>query len=344
MTSHKEAVMWEKRAFEVGEIVQGPRNQRLRILRLLAEGGFSEVYEVVDDPSGVHYAVEASRMRYTSNPKTMERMLREATTLYRLSHPNVVPVYFVGIRATDQLMYMVMKLLQGRNLREFQVDLTIAKRSGEGELSTFVRLPVSWVLEIMRKVCDGLQAIHAVAIHRDLKPENIFLGYDGSVTLIDIGSARFPKEMRLPRRDMIISAVNYMSPEQIHAPDEIGPQSDLFAIGVILYELLSGVLPFQARDDDADDVRTLGITIVWHPHTPLKKVAPHLPDFICSIVDRLLRKDPKDRFANAREVHDALARAHSEFVNARDALAPPTLAEFIATIPRAAAEVASPVG
>jgi serine/threonine protein kinase len=342
MSSHQDIAMWEKRAFEVGEVVPGPGKQALRILRLLAEGGFSEVHEGACEPSGVHYAVKALRMKHTSNPKTIERALRESTTLYKLRHPHVVPVYFVGMRRADQLIYMVMKLLQGRNLREFQFDLTMAKPGGEGRPWSFAQLPVAWVLEIMRKVCDGLHAVHAEAIHRDLKPENIFLGDDGNVTLIDIGSAKFPKSTRLTTRDMTIGTATYMSPEQIFTPEEMGTQSDLFAIGVILYELLSGALPFQAREDEEDNTRMLGIRIVWHAHTPLKKVAPHLPDYIVYIVERLLRKDPKERYATAREVHDALAMAYAEFIRALGDLAPPPLADVIATIPRALLEAKPP--
>jgi serine/threonine protein kinase len=165
--------MWEKRAFEVGETVPGPQKRDIRMLQLLAEGGFGEVHEGVCDATGVHYAVKALRMKHAGNPTTVERMVRESTTLFKLRHPNVVPVYFVGMRRADQLIYMVMKLLQGRNLREFQVDLTVAARKGEERLSGYARLPVSWVLEIMRRVCAGLHAIHSEAVHRDLKPENI---------------------------------------------------------------------------------------------------------------------------------------------------------------------------
>jgi serine/threonine protein kinase len=331
-------VMWDKRAFEVGEVVPGPGKEGLRILRLLAEGGFSEVHEGVCEPSGTHYAVKALRLKHTGNAKTIERMVRESNTLYRLRHPHVVPVYFVGMRRADQLIYMVMKLLRGRNLREFQLDLTMAKRDGAGRPSSYARLPVSWVLEIVRKVCDGLHAVHTVAIHRDLKPENIFLDDDGSVILIDIGSAKFPKDSRLTTRDMTIGTAEYMSPEQIFTPEQMGPQSDLFAIGVILYELLSGVMPFQAHPDEEDNTRTLGIRIMWHPHTPLRKVAGHLPDYLVDIVERLLRKDPRERYGTAREVHDALSVAHARFMRELGDLAPAPLAETIATIPRAPLE------
>lgn len=332
--------MWEKRAFEVGEVVPGPGGDAVRIVRLIAEGGFSLVYEGVREPSGIPCAVKVLRLRHSDNKKTVERLLREGKALYTLRHPNVVPVVFIGMRQEDQLIYLVMKLLRGRNLRELQQDLTASRRDAEGGARADARgkFPVSWALEIMMQACAGLDGVHAqaCAVHRDMKPENIFVEDDGSVSLFDVGSAKFPKETRLTTMGVTIGTAQYMSPEQLNRPAEIDCRSDLFALGTILYELLSGVLPFAATPGETDDTQALGFRIIFQPHRPLKSVAPHLPDFLVEIVERLLSKKPEERYPSASRVRDLLAAAHARFVQSLGEFGPMPLAEAIAAIPRTA--------
>jgi serine/threonine-protein kinase len=338
--------IWEKRAFKIGDTVPGPGGETCRVTRLIAIGGYSEVYEVACEPSGKRYAIKALRLKHADNAKTLERTLREAKTLYQIQHPNVVRVYFIGVRREDELLYMVMDLLVGRNVRELQRDLTAALQRGAADVSApRGRIPVSWVLEIMVPVCAGLEKIHAVAIHRDLKPENIYIGDDGVVHLLDIGSAKFPKSTRLTTHDMTIGTPQYMSPEQLYTPDKIDARSDLFAIGTMLYELLSGAPPFDGKGMDGEDTRVLGNKIIWQPHKPLLDVAKHLPEHIAAIVEKLLEKDPGRRYGSAAAVRDALVVARARFVRELGDLAPPTLAETVAKIPRTPAqpEAAEPI-
>jgi serine/threonine-protein kinase len=334
--------MLEKRGLEIGDVIPGPDGDTVRILRLIAEGGFSLVYEGVREPSGIPCAVKVLRFKHVDNAKTVERQLREGKALYALRHPNVVPVLFIGMRRDDQLIYLVMKLLRGRNLRELQQDLTVSQRDAAGEARTDerARLPVAWVLEIMTKVCAGLDAIHnkALAIHRDLKPENIFVEDDGSVTLFDIGSAKFPKDARLTTTGVTLGTAQYMSPEQLGSPADVDHRSDLFGLGTITYELLSGVLPFTAAPGESNDTQSLGLRIIFKPHRPLPHVAKHVPDFIVEIVDRLLAKKAADRYASAARVRDLLAAAHDRYVHSLGDLAPMPLAQAIAAIPRTATQ------
>ncbi len=211
--------MWERRAFSIDDEIPGPGGRLIVIARFLAEGGFSEVYEGRCRETGELCAVKALRLKHTSNEKTRERHKREAKTLYRLNHPHIVRVRHIGMR-NDGLIYMVMDLLVGRNLRELQHDFSVTKRDEGADAPAHGKLPVVWVLEIMTYVCDALGAVHvqAKAIHRDLKPENVYVCDNGRVCLLDIGSAQFTEEERLTTHDVTIGTATYMSPEQLRSP------------------------------------------------------------------------------------------------------------------------------
>jgi serine/threonine-protein kinase len=330
--------MWERRGFQVGDVVPGPDGQAVHVVRVIAEGGFSVVYEGRMEPSGTPCAIKALRLKHAGNRKTVERLLREGRALYALRHPNVVPVTHIGMRTEDELIYLVMKLLKGRNLRELQQDLTASQRDAEGDKRPrpHARLPVSWVLEIAMAMCSALDAIHnqASAVHRDMKPENTFVEDDGNVSLFDVGSAKFPNETRLTTNDVTIGTVQYMSPEQLFRPADVDHRSDLFALGIILYELFSGVLPFAAAPGESNDAQAQGTRIIFRPHRPLKASAPHLPDYIIEIVERLLRKLADERYPSAARVRDLLAAAHARFVAGLGDLAPLPLADAVAAVPR----------
>src|SRR5262249_12502954 len=184
--------------------------------------------------------------------------------------------------------------------------------------------------------CSGLDAVHnkASAVHRDLKPENIFVEDDGTVSLFDVGSAKFPKETRLTTNEVTIGTAQYMSPEQLVRPADADHRSDVFSLGTILYELLSGAPPFAPGPGEANDAQAQGHRIIFQPHRPLKEVAPHVPDYVAEIVERLLRKNPAERYSSAARVRDLLAAAHARLVSELGNLAPVPLADVVATIPR----------
>ncbi len=337
--------MWERRGFVVGDLVPGPDSEAVRMVRLIAEGGYSVVYEGRREPSGAECAVKALRLKHQGDRQEVERLLREGKALYALRHPNVVPVTYIGMRTEDELIYLVMRLLKGRNLRELQQDLTASRRDASREKGSqrHGRLPVSWALEIGMPICSGLHAIHtqALAVHRDLKPENIYVEDDGSVVLFDIGSAKFSKQTRLTTHDVTIGTAQYMSPEQLSRPGEIDYRSDQFSLGVILYELLSGLLPFAPAPGESNDAQALGWRIMIQPHRPLKEVAPHVPDYIVEIVERLLRKKPEERYPSAARVRELLEAALARFVSQLGDLAPLSLAAAIGAIPRTAPDAAA---
>ncbi len=340
--------MWERKVFEAGDELPGP-GETLRIVRFLADGGFSEVYEAVGLITGTYYAVKALRPKHRSNQKTQERQNREAKTLFLLKNPNVVRVHHIGRRPQDNLVYMVMDLLIGRTVRELQRDFSATNADG-GLLAPQGRLPVVWVLEILKSVCAGLEALHKYdAIHRDLKPENVYVCDDGRVCLLDIGSAFFANEARLTTNDVTIGTATYMSPEQLRSPHDMDGRSDLFNIGIMLYELFSGIHPFSINGVMVGDRMALGLRIISQPHRPLREAAPHLEtlaphlrDFIVNIVERLLCKDPSGRYASARIVRNHLSTAHAALIKELGELAPPSLADAISRIPRAPVEPEDP--
>lgn len=331
-------LMWEKLPFQIGDVVPGPWDQTFRVIRCIAEGGFSVVFEIVSEQTGLHWALKALRMKHAANAKTAKRQMREGQVLYSLQHPNLVRVYHIGLRKEDQLIYMVMDLLVGRTLRELQYDLTVQGPSN----SVAGRVPMVWALEIMRSVCNALEAVHVYAVHRDLKPENVHIGDDGIVHLFDLGSSYFPREARLTSRNVTIGTVQYMSPEQLEKPDQLDARSDLFSAGTMLYELLSGRLPFSLDTGEGDQTRALGFKIILGTHIPLHEVAPHVPPVVADIVEKLLHKNASQRYSSAKVLSTFLGAAYDEVLLPFGQNAPATLATCIQTISRASLVVEPP--
>ena len=300
--------MWNK-SFQIHDIVTDHRTgRRYRIERFLNQGAYSEVWLARCLDTGVDYAIKSLKLKHTSDPKTLERNEREGDALFLLNHPNVVRVHCMGKRDEDGLIFMVMDLLVGGSLRQ--------------RLQSFGgKLPIPWALEIMVSVCDGLEAIHELAIHRDLKPENLHVGEDGRVCLYDLGAAKYPKKSRLTTGGFTIGTVEYMSPEQLGAPATLDARSDLYSVGVMLYESLTGVHPHATLDPLTgkyllpDDALALGRRIMYQPHRPLREAAPNLEDYIVQTAERLLCKFPKDRIRSAAGAADLLAGCLARFLS-----------------------------
>ena len=298
-----------------GEILRDEAGQGYRIVRFLAEGGYSQVYEAereIDPHLHAHFAMKVLNLKHRKNKKAIRRQLSEAKALFELNHPNVVRVHAIGMRQDTGMVFMVMDLLVGRTLRDLVRDL-----GG--------RMPIPWTLEIMISVCRGLSAIHTLAIHRDLKPENTHTRDDGHISLFDLGTSRFSKEERLTTKGYTIGTLNYMSPEQLSGDKELDGRSDLFAVGTMLYELLTAQNPFTGRDGKRDR-QEIGNQIMFRPHIPIsalrepgtagkpgKLIAPNVPGDLVEIVERLLRKDPAGRYESAALLADLLSAALAQF-------------------------------
>ncbi|MEO7327638.1 MAG: serine/threonine-protein kinase [Minicystis sp.] len=291
------------RELQPGELLCDSDRENYRIVHFLAEGGYSQVYKAVHERSGALVAIKVLHLRHARNKKTLRRQIQEANTLYELQHPNVVRVHAIGAREKDGMVFMVMDLLVGRTLRELVWDM-----GG--------KMPIPWTLKIMGSVGRGLSAIHQrVIVHRDLKPDNLHVRDDGHVSLFDLGTARIPKAARLTTRGYTLGTLDYMSPEQLLDPDSIDARSDLFSLGSMLYEALSGRNPFGGVGDDVNDKQAIGIRITMRPHPPLLTVpgAQHVPSYVAAIVERLLEKSPADRYRSAEVVADLLEGALAKY-------------------------------
>ena len=264
------------------------------ILGRLGEGGMGEVYRALDPRLGREVAIKVVHASYASDADFVDRFLREARTLAMLSHPNILPIFDMGTH--KGCPYLVTELLQGRSLRERMNEV-----GGLGWRAS---------LEIAISVCAGLSAAHQQGIvHRDLKPENIFLTQSGEVKLLDFGLAKagqssdaisdrqsqLPTMPLLTTPGMILGTPSYMSPEQIGGGPLHG-SSDLFSFGIILWEMVAGVRPFEG----ASSVDIMhAIRREPTPEFPLPNGAPPA---LGRLLSRCLEKEPARRFQNAADL------------------------------------------
>ncbi|MCC6557036.1 MAG: serine/threonine protein kinase [Polyangiaceae bacterium] len=276
---------WAHRALAMGEILEDMEGRSYVVVGFLGRGGMGEVYEVEEAGSRRRLAVKCMRLTSIADPKTIERAKAEAVVLERLRHPNVIPVFAMGVR-DDGLIWMVMKLLKGHTTGQIVAELG--------------KVPIPWALMIARDVCFGLEAIHAFAIHRDIKPDNLYLDHDGQVVVLDIGAGKFYAHGLSTTNGYVIGTMAYMSPEQIVEPGKIDIRSDIFSTGIVLYQLLSGgEHPFM-DEESLRDPRQAGASILHRPARPLREAAPWVPCYVDELTMRALCKEREGRYANTQ--------------------------------------------
>ncbi|MEZ4410600.1 MAG: serine/threonine-protein kinase [Polyangiales bacterium] len=264
--------------------------QRYRLVERLGGGGMGDVYRAVNEVAGREVAIKVLKPELARNPELVTRFVREARAANAVRHPNVVDVLDVAVDERNA-PFIVQELLVGQDLS--------AHLRAQGRV-----LSPAAALDLMIPVCDALAAAHARGImHRDLKPENIFLarGVDGSLTpkLLDFGLSRSVEaaDQRLTATGMTMGTPYFMSPEQVQGLRDIGVRTDVWSLGVIFYELLSGRLPFTGESSGAIFVK---ICIAAPP--AVDTVAAGLPKPLADLVMRCLERDPAKRFANAGEM------------------------------------------
>jgi serine/threonine protein kinase len=277
----------------VGQILLG----KLEVLRKIGGGGMGVVYEVEHRLTGHRRALKVVHATFADRPRFMKRLLREAKVAGTLKTPYVVETYDAG-RLEDGSAYVLMELLHGQSLYELLQD--------EG------RLPTRRLAEIMTQVAEGMAVAHEAGIvHRDLKPENVFLtpGEDGidRVKILDFGVSKFEPQLtevptRLTIEGTLVGTPYYMSPEQ-SAGREIDVRTDLYAMGVMMYEALSGRLPFEA-----DTVGALFIKIGAGECVPLRIRRTDLDEKWCELVHKAFDRDPEKRFQTAEEMRIELVK------------------------------------
>lgn len=263
---------------------------RYLIESVLGEGGMATVYKarhkLVDRPC----AVKIMSPSLARDQVVRERFRREAKAAQKLAHPNIIEIFDHG-DTEDGTSFLVMELLQGETLAD--------------SLEKHRRLPMDRALPICIQIARALARAHDFeVVHRDLKPENIFIGKapDGSeiVKLLDFGIARSMHDTRLTGIGDVFGTPQYMAPERITSIDA-GPPADLYALGVILFEILTGQLPF-----DAPDIPSFFVKHLKEPPPKIRTLLPELPQNLEVLIDRLLAKDPRHRPVDAHAVYASL--------------------------------------
>jgi serine/threonine-protein kinase len=298
--------------------------RRYAVRERLARGGMGEVWRVYDADLRRDLAMKLIRARSGEDPRTPDgRLLRqflfEARLTGRLDHPGIVPVHDIGVDP-DGRVYFTMPLVRGRSLSEI---LELERDGREG----WTR---SRVLEVVLKVCDTLAFAHAQGVvHRDLKPGNVMVGRFGETYVMDWGLARVLSEIEDSERTEIVGTAAYMSPEQAKGQaNEVGPRSDIYSLGAILYELLAGRRPYALHDEGSG--RAVIDAVRAGPPPKLEDLALTTPELV-AIAKKAMVRSPDGRYADM-EAMAADLRAYMEgrVVRAHEAGRWPELRKWIA--------------
>src|SRR4051812_15893462 len=259
---------------------------RYRVLRRLGRGGMADVYLAEDEQLGRRVAIKILNERHAADEQFVERFRREATNAAGLSHPNIVSIYDRG--EAEGTYYIAMEYLEGSTLKE------IVTQRGP--------LPIAEAIGFTRDLLDALKFAHRKGVvHRDIKPHNVMCDAEGRVKVTDFGIARAGAS-QMTEAGSIIGTAQYLSPEQARG-SAVDRRSDLYSVGVVLYELLTGEVPFSG--DTAVEIAMKHLSTVPKPPSTIRA---EIPEPLDQIVLRALAKDPGERFQSAEEMDAELAR------------------------------------
>ena len=270
-------------------IVKGQKlNSRYEIIKTIGEGGMANVYLAKDIILDRNVAIKVLRGDLATDEKFVRRFQREALSASSLSHPNIVEIYDVD--EDDGDYYIVMEYIEGKNLKQ------LLKKRG--------KLTTAEVVDIMLQITSAMGAAHdSLIIHRDLKPQNILIKDDGEIKITDFGIAMALNATQLTQTNSAMGSVHYFPPEQANGKGS-SLKSDVYSLGIMMYELLTGTLPF--RGDNAVEI---ALKHLKEPIPQIKTELPDLPQSIENIVIRATAKNPKNRYANATEMYEDLKTA-----------------------------------
>ncbi len=268
--------------------VQQLVDNRYRVSGPLGSGGMAEVYLAHDDVLDRKVALKVMSRRYADDEEFVERFKREAQSAAALSHPNIVSIFDRG-EDESGTYYIAMEYLPGGTLKD-----RILRRGA---------LPARTAAAVTLQIAEALSAAHrAGVVHRDIKPHNVLITASGDVKVGDFGIARAASSTTMTRTGSILGTAHYISPEQAMG-EPVGPQSDLYSLGIVLYEMLTGELPF-----DAETPIGIAMKHVNGPLRPPRTLNPDVPEGINAITCRLLAKNPAERYADADELIEDLER------------------------------------
>ena len=263
-------------------------NDRYEVIRSIGEGGMANVYLGYDTILDRNVAIKVLRGDLSNDEKFVRRFQREALSASSLAHPNIVEMYDVG--EDDGLYYIVMEYIDGVTLKQ------LLKKRGN--------LTLSETLDIMLQLTDGMAHAHdSYIIHRDLKPQNIMIKDDGQIKITDFGIAMALNSTQLTQTNSVMGSVHYLPPEQASGKGAT-IKSDIYSIGIIFYELLTGKLPFKG-----ENAVEIALKQMRNPLPSLKDDYPEIPQSIENIIMKATAKNPKNRYEDARSMHEDLLTA-----------------------------------
>ena len=267
-------------------IMKGQKiNERYQIIKTIGEGGMANVYLAYDTILDRNVAVKVLRGDLATDEKFVRRFQREALSASSLSHPNIVEVYDVG--EDNGLYYIVMEYIEGKHLKQ------LLKKRGS--------LTKEEVVDIMLQLTDGMSAAHdSYIIHRDIKPQNIMILENGLIKITDFGIAMALNATQLTQTNSVMGSVHYLPPEQACGKGAT-VQSDVYSMGILMYELLTGSVPFKG-----DNAVEIALKHIKESIPSVKEVNPDIPNSVANIVKKSTAKNIKNRYADAREMCEDL--------------------------------------
>jgi len=262
---------------------------RYRLRRRIADGGMGTVYEAYDVARDFRCAIKVLNPEYASHPRAVRRFLRESDIMGLLANDHIVPIVDSGTHAG--VPFLVMEFLEGQDLGKLLLEHR--------------RLPVQRALKLALEACRGLRAVHAAGlVHRDLKPSNIFVARnrEGGETakILDFGVAKLRGEAGGTGEGALIGTAAYMAPEQIICGRDVDGRADIYSLGAVLYESLSGARLYQG------DRNNVLYSILGDDPVPLQGLCPELPLGLAEVITRALARATVDRYLNVEQFSAAL--------------------------------------
>ena len=263
-------------------------NERYEIVKTIGEGGMANVYLANDTILEREVAIKVLRGDLSDDEKFIRRFKREALSVSNLSHPNNVEVYDVG--EEDGNYYIVMEYINGKTLKQL-----LQKRGA---------LTLTEVIDIMSQLADGLSHAHeAYIIHRDIKPQNIMIEDNGLIKITDFGIATAINSTQLTQTNSVMGSVHYLPPEQANGKGST-IKSDIYSLGILMYELLSGSVPFKG-----DNAVEIALKHMKEKIPSIRKQNPTIPQSVENIIIKSTAKNPKNRYETVKEMYTDLQTA-----------------------------------
>ncbi len=265
-------------------------NDRYEIIKSIGEGGMANVYLARDVILDRRVAIKILRGDLANDEKFIRRFQREALSASSLSHPNIVEMYDVG--EDNGNYYIVMEYVEGKTLKQYM------KKRANG------RLTITEAIDIMLQLTDGIAHAHdSYIIHRDLKPQNIMIQDDGQIKITDFGISMALNSTQLTQTNSVMGSVHYLPPEQASGKGST-IKCDIYSMGILFYELLTGILPFKG-----ENAVEIALKHMKEPLPSVRKQNPAVPQSVENIILKATAKNPKNRYNDVKEMHNDLKRA-----------------------------------